>query len=245
MVPLADMCDHAHSNYVRWIGYAETGFVVTADNPVEAGAPLFERYGKRCNAMLLTTYGFCLEENPDNEAEIVLPALPSSHPFYPQSKNLGTLQGAMRAFRVGRTHDESTRTLLSCLRLAACEDPQGLQVDANSAGKVAPISRKNEIVAMAMLLAACERRMQQFDTSIEEDEALLRDSALARNVRHAIVVRRDEKVVLKHYLDLAHMALPRLRDASCDLNQYAAAPAIYCDYFAELARSFGNRQAPA
>jgi histone-lysine N-methyltransferase SETD3 len=242
LVPLADMFDHSHSDNVRWISYAETGFVVTTDGPIEAGAPMFERYGKRCNAVLLSTYGFCLEENPDNVAEIVLPALPTSHPFLEQSKKLGTLEGEMRAFRVQRSHDESTRALLSYLRLASCEDPRGSQVEVSSAGKVAPFSRKNEIVAMAMLLSACERRMQQFDTSIEQDQALLRDPALSRNVRHAIMVRRDEKVILKHYLDLADMALPLLRDDSCDLNQYAAAPATYCGYFSELVQCLGSRQ---
>jgi hypothetical protein len=38
------------------------------------------------------------------------------------------------------------------------------------------------------------------------------------------------------------MALPLLRDDSCDLNQYAAAPATYCGYFSELVQCLGSRQ---
>lgn len=243
MVPLADMFDHAPRNYVRWIGEAETGFIVTAQQPVEAGAPLFERYGKRCNAMLLNVYGFCLEDNPDNEAEILLQPVSSDHAFFQQTGRLGAKRGETRAFKVQRSYNDAAQALLSYLRLACYDEPpclQGSRVDLNGAGQVLPISRRNETAALSALVAACESRLQQFPTSIEEDEALLKDASLQRNVRNIVMVRRDEKVILKYFLDLAQTAFPLLQDAFCDVGKYAAAGNAYSDYFADVVRHLGS-----
>jgi histone-lysine N-methyltransferase SETD3 len=265
MVPLADMFDHAPTNYVRWIGDAETGFIVTAEQPVAAGAPMFERYGRRCNAMLLNVYGFCLEGNPDNEAEIQLQALTSGDRFFQHARLFGktSKDGKIQAFKVQWEYDDATRELLSYLRLSVFNEPPRLDMDMNDpnssrpvaeepprieaeekkAGGVAAISRANEAAAVTALIAACERRLQQFPTSIEEDEALLKDRALPRNVRNVVMVRRDEKIILQHFLELRQTVLPLLQDESCDLAQYATGGTPFAAYFADLVKSFENKAA--
>jgi histone-lysine N-methyltransferase SETD3 len=243
MVPLADMFDHAPRNYVRWIAEAEAGFIVTAQQPVAAGAPLFERYGKRCNAMLLNVYGFCLEDNPDNEAEILLQPVSSDHLFFRPAQKLGTKQREMQAFRVQRSYNDAARALFSYLRLACLDESprlEGSGVDVNKADNVPPVSRKNEVAALTALVAACESRLRQFRTSAEEDETLLQDPALPRNVRNIVMVRRDEKAIVKHFLELAQTALPLLRDASCDVGEHAVGGKPYADYFSDVVRVLGN-----
>jgi histone-lysine N-methyltransferase SETD3 len=263
MVPLADMFDHAPTNYVRWIGEAETGFIVTAEQPVAAGAPLFERYGRRCNAMLLNVYGFCLEGNPDNEAEIQLEALTPGDRFYQDARLLGktSKDAKIQAFKVQWQYGNAMRELLSYLRLSVYDEPSRLDMEMDDpdslrpasdqpprieaeekkAGGVAPISRANEVAAVSALIAACEHRLQQFPTSIEEDEALLKDPALLRNVRNMVMVRRDEKIILRHFLELRQTVLPLLRDESCDLAHYAIGATPFAAYFLDLVNSFEKR----
>lgn len=60
-----------------------------------------------------------------------------------------------------------------------------------------------EPTAEAIALA-CERALQRFPTTIEEDDALLADKHLSANARNAILMRRGEKRLLLASLEHAH-----------------------------------------
>jgi histone-lysine N-methyltransferase SETD3 len=240
MVPLADMFEYHSATYVRWIADCETGFIVAARGPVEAGSPIYQYYGERCNAKLLAIYGVCLEENAYNAAEVYLQTLSPDHPCFQHTKKLGKQFEEKWAFRVRSRYDvDATRALFSYLRLA-CLDMMSESgrppVDGDSANRVAPISRGNEIAALTMLAAACEQRLQQFPTTLDDDQRLLKAGGLSRNVRNAVKVRHDEKIVLNYFLDLTRTALPVLRDPLRDVNDYAAEGKPYADYFADVGR---------
>jgi histone-lysine N-methyltransferase SETD3 len=245
MVPLADMFDHNPDKSLRWIKASDTGFIVTARESVEQGAALFESYGVRCNARLLNVYGFCVDFNPENHAEIFLRPVSPDHPLFEHTKNLGTESGAMRAFRMpGIYHRELTYELFSRLRLGCLIGPPGSQHPAVEVGKcprVKAISRANEIAALTELVAACERAMRLFRTTIGEDEALLKDESLSRNLRNAVTVRHGEKVVLKYFLDLAATALPVLGNPSSILSEYAAEGKRFALYFADVDEGLRER----
>jgi histone-lysine N-methyltransferase SETD3 len=242
LVPMADMFDHAPEHTVRWGRRPQTGFTLVAEQAVEAGASMSVTYGDKCNAILLAYYGFCLEDNPDNRAEILVQPLSAGHPFSEHAESFGTRQQKLQAFRVpARFHDKHTLALFSYLRLAFLDGTCAGRQLVNEQGKVPPISRANEIAVLNALLSACQRRMREFATSIEQDEELLEQGALSRNVRNAVKVRHGEKVVLRYFLELAQTALPVFEDASCDMNKYAADGKPYADYFADVARSFARR----
>jgi protein-histidine N-methyltransferase len=238
IVPLADMFDHDPNKNLRWIPSADAGFVVTAREQIETGAVLSETYGIRCNGRYLNIYGFCLENNSENEAEIVVPSMPVDHPFFEPTKNLGIRRQDMCAFRTpGIFRRPPTQELFSYLRLACLNDtpPSAApMIDPKKTTCVPAISRDNEIAVLTALAEACERAMQLFPTTIEEDDALLKDEHLTRNVRNAIIVRRGEKIVLKYFLDLAATALPVLRDASSNLSEHAAEGMPFALYFADV-----------
>jgi histone-lysine N-methyltransferase SETD3 len=244
LVPLADMLEHSQKNNVLSNHEAETGFLLTARGAAEAGAPLFATYGKICNARMLNVYGGRMEQNPDNLAEIILWSLLPDHPFFRHSTRLGEHREERRAFRVRRQyHHTETRKLFSYLRLASLDitpDTERPTVALDAADKVPPLSRDNEIAALTSLAEGCQYRLQQFGTSIEEDEALLKDAVLSHNLRNIVMVRRDEKIVLHYFLGLARTALPILRDASSDVGAYAVEGRPYADYIADLARCLGS-----
>jgi hypothetical protein len=120
----------------------------------------------------------------------------------------------MRVFQVPVDYDHpSARALFSYLRLGALTDVSCLCADKDGAVavQVGPVGLDNENAALGELAAACRLRLQQFDTSIEEDEALLGDQALPRKLHNAVRVRLDEKLVLNYYLDLTTAAMAMRR----------------------------------
>jgi histone-lysine N-methyltransferase SETD3 len=225
LIPLADMLDHALDFNVRWRMEATDGFICVAGRDIEAGEVLTTTYGAACNGRLFVTYGFCVENNPHDLAEIQLPELPADHPCVQHAKGLGKERDGMRVFLVQARYDnEDTTRLFSYLRLGALNDASrvSLEKDAKTAA-VNPISAENEHAALTLLSQACQQRMAQFDTSIEADEALLKDKSLPLKWRYAVLARHSEKCVLKYFMDLAQAAMP--------VVQAAAWPQQFREYF--------------
>lgn len=71
LVPMADMLNHRRPRETSW-GFDDerAAFVIHALQGFAAGDPVHDSYGRKCNCRFLMSYGFCLEENPDNEAVI-------------------------------------------------------------------------------------------------------------------------------------------------------------------------------
>jgi histone-lysine N-methyltransferase SETD3 len=237
MVPLSDMFNHSANNNADWTVAPDGDFFVMAEYAVAAGSPLFEKYGKRCNARLLEDYGFCLEDNPYNVAEIRLQPIPADHPFFEHAKQLGKNQWNRQVFHVmSACDDDAAKSMFSYLRLACFDGAPHLLRQGIDLNQLPPISRQNEIAALTTLESACESRLQQFPTSVEEDDALLADGALGCNLRNVVMIRRHEKIILKYFLGLAQTALPLLQDPSRDIGKHAAG-GRYAGYFADLVRS--------
>ena len=70
---------------------------------------------------------------------------------------------------------------------------------------VAPISIRNELSVVKHIARVCRACLREFDTTVEEDERLLRAdgaSALTMNERNAILMRKGEKEVGLYYIEL-------------------------------------------
>lgn len=209
MIPLADMFNHAFKPNVLWEPESARGFLMIAARDVEAGAPLTDRYWKECNALTFAIYGFCLETNPYNVAEIHLPSLPPDHPRFEEAREMGTVREGMRVFKVpADVDDKRTQTLFSYLRLSLPAGPSGGEPEWEKYGVRldSPLHQSEHAVADT-LASACRRRLQQFDTCIEEDQEILKNGALPLKLRFAVQVRLGEKVILKYYLDMAEALL--------------------------------------
>lgn len=246
MVPLSDMFDHATENNTEWDPDNEGGCVIRAERPIKAGDRLFESYG-RCNAQLLDEYNFCLEDNPKNVGEIRLQPLSPDHPFFELTRKLGEERWSKRTFKVpGNYHSDDTKALFSYLRLSCLggmQHPHPQWLQAVQAGKIQPISVPNEIAVLQALAEACENRLRQFATSLEDDRQLLQGKELRLNVRNAMMVRRDEKIILTYFLELAKIALPILHRGPQEAGQYASASTVYAEYFSDLNQHLHSRTA--
>lgn len=245
LVPLADMLNHAAVADVAWTGESTFGFSIFSEKQLDAGIPVLESYGKRCNGRLFVHHGFCIDDNPENECELDFPALEPTHPFYPYvNSDHGQLRDELRLFKVTEKFDAPVpRAMFSYLRLACMDDlpsVYGHMAKGHNAAVIPPISRANEIGALTALAAACERALARFDTTYEEDEVLLRAGNLPRRLQYAVKVRMGEKKIMRHYLNMARLAIPVLRDSTSDLAAFADQPMPHAAYFAELIKYLGR-----
>lgn len=193
IVPLADLFDHHRPMEASWTFDGERdSFTLTALQDFRPGEPIRISYGRKSNSELLVHYGFCLEENEDDTAEV---------------------QVAGEHFHIPARHEaEATRRLFSRLRLA-CAQPGELPGPVSASGEVAPVSARNEEAVLRALASACEQALGQFETTLEQDEALLREPGLGASARNCIQVRRGEKQVLEAWRSHAETALALLHRA--------------------------------
>ena len=176
MVPFADMPDHALEPNLHWASESSRGFFLTAARNIEAGTPLTLRYWKQCNGLTLATYGFSLELNPHNVAELRFPEEPGIQTPTPQTGNASSVvRDGQRVFMVtAHPKDARMQELLGYL--------QGVAGSLDG--------------ALTLLKAACEQRLAAFSTSQQEDELLLKRPDLPLWKHFVVRVRHDEKAVL-------------------------------------------------
>ncbi|WP_088706394.1 SET domain-containing histone-lysine N-methyltransferase [Noviherbaspirillum denitrificans] len=233
MVPLADMLNHTSPSPTHWTGRATHGFTIMALTDLQAGGEILESYGKRSNGRWLMSHGLCMEVNPDNLVEFDLPEIRKKHPFFNATRKLGWVSRKQRHFLVTNDYDsDDVRHMFSYLRLANCTDiertrkavvelgrvdpeeddsakasKKNRQKKAKDQSKVHPISVRNEIAALRMLVAATERAFERYTTTLEQDEQALKDPDLAWTMRFATMAAVSEKRLLKFYLDMARTAI--------------------------------------
>jgi protein-histidine N-methyltransferase len=194
MVPLADMANHRIPPEVRW-GWddASDAFVMTAARDLRAGEPVHAGYGRKCNGRLLLSYGFVLDDNPDDEAAVRL-SVPRGAPGF--EAKLRLLGAASSAFLVrSDLGSEATRRALAFLRVAHAGEAE-LRAAGERRSGLAPLGPRSEAGALRALAAACAEALGRFPETLEEDDARLRDGGLGPSARACIVVRRGEKRVL-------------------------------------------------
>jgi protein-histidine N-methyltransferase len=227
LVPMADLLNHATPRETAWGFDNDSGtFRMTALKNFSPGDAVHDSYGRKCNSRFFLNYGFVMPDNPDNEAVITVPAPACDHPFYDSLTFLGgRSQGGICSFQVSMDL-ESAGPLLSFLRLLCADSEENVVLPglAGPAISVPPISRRNERAALEALQHACTAALRGFDTTLGEDEELLKSPSLTTNQRNAIVVRQGEKRVLHHYLEMARIAIGFLRLSPTEFARVLDAP---------------------
>lgn len=75
LVPFADLLNHRRDEAITW-GYDQAGeaFTLTARRDLAEGEEAYDSYGRKPNSRFLVQYGFCLDDNDDDQAELRFPA---------------------------------------------------------------------------------------------------------------------------------------------------------------------------
>ncbi len=89
---------------------------------------------------------------------------------------------------------------------------------------IEPISIPNEIKVLQAIAASSEAMLKNFETTLEEDNKILKDPKLklSMNLRNCVLMRRGEKEVYHFYIDMAKECIPFLQMPWKDLKRHAA-----------------------
>lgn len=203
MVPLGDMPNHDFAPNMRWQLDPRIGLVMVAAKPIAAGTPLTILYARKSNTELLSDYGFCVDRNPCNLAQVSLPALPEEHPCAEATAEWGRDHGALRAFRVPRDlTSRAVRELWAYARLQALDPAEHGAHRARGwceRALTGPLYAANEHRAAHAIAQACDAALAAFADPVEEDSRLLLRRDLAYRQRCAIRARQGEKLLLRYH----------------------------------------------
>lgn len=236
LVPMADMLNHKRPRETAWT-YDDTrqGFTITSLRALNRGEQIYDSYGRKCNSRFFVNYGFSLEENEDNQA-VMFFSLPTSDPQFAMKVRLIAGANASaerikreskpRRFQIPMDYNEDvTKECFSFLRFAHAKDSEIMLLSSNEKldiKKIEPISIRNEVEVINDLAAAASVSLKEFETTVEEDNALLARDDLTMNIRNAVIMRRGEKQVLQYYIDLAKEVIPMTKMPWKDLKKIAA-----------------------
>ncbi|RKH07087.1 SET domain-containing histone-lysine N-methyltransferase [Corallococcus carmarthensis] len=210
VVPVADMLNHRASPRVVWGNTEDGDFLLRAREPVAAGEELHISYGIKPGYRFLLNYGFVPEDNPDDTLVLYL-GIPEDVPQAARKRELLSLPtpASRRRFEVPLHYGHSsTVAMFSFLRVACADTEELARLTAEAReeqglGPVSPLSARTEGRVLQQLSDLCEARLAGFDTTLEEDERLLREADLSRNERNCVLLRRGEKRLLHAYAGLA------------------------------------------
>ena len=86
LVPFADLINHRTQRQTQWYyDNAQNSFMIQSLEDIKEGNEIYDSYGKKSNAKLLLNYGFCLENNSENEYYLTLKFNPKV-PLFSQKK---------------------------------------------------------------------------------------------------------------------------------------------------------------
>ncbi|GAA5919833.1 hypothetical protein JCM1841_004005 [Sporobolomyces salmonicolor] len=200
MVPFADLlnaksgCDNAR------LFYEPLTLNMMATSRIPAGTQIFNTYADPPNSDLLRRYGHV---DDMNEADLVEVGLESVVDLIGPAQGLGEEERERRAewllemgiddtFGIELNHSLPPE-LISAIRtfLLSADD------FAKAQKKESPPKPKLDASSAAWARQLVERREAEYETSIEDDEALLKSSALSLRRRMAVIVRLGEKRILR------------------------------------------------
>ncbi|GAA5903312.1 hypothetical protein JCM5296_005660 [Sporobolomyces johnsonii] len=200
MVPFADLlnaksgCDNAR------LFYEPLTLNMMATSRIPAGAQIFNTYADPPNSDLLRRYGHV---DDVNEADLVEVGLESVVDLIGPAQGLGEEEREIRAewllemgiddtFAIELNHSLPPE-LISAIRTFLLSADEF----AKAQKKESPPKPKLDATSATWARQLVERREAEYETSIEDDEALLKDSALPLRRRMAVIVRLGEKRILR------------------------------------------------
>lgn len=81
------------------------------------------------------------------------------------------------------------------------------------------ISKENELEVLSALKLACEERLREFETTIEQDTEILKNEELSFNEVNCVGLRLGEKEILKFFIDFSK-SIPKLMELSANVNLF-------------------------
>ena len=201
---------------VRTFDDALDGFTIISLKMIQRGEQVYDSYGRKCNSRFFVNYGFALDDNEDDNEAVLHFAPSASHdPFYhtklhmiPNAFTLDKDFQVPATYRETSDREKKTKEMFAYLRFVVAVDSELMTMGDGERVKVEdiePVSVRNEREVLRMVKASAEAALAAFETTLEEDEEVLRSGKYEAysNERNIVVMRRGEKQVLRWYVRLA------------------------------------------
>lgn len=221
MLPLQGMFSHAANASARWEETPQE-FVLRMRHATGQNAPLRLSHSGWARDERLAPLGALFDEEENCRTDLVLPEPADVWPAREVIGLFGQLRDGKPLFKISSDlNDNVAHRLLAYLRLTSCMEAGSADSCAKagdavkqyiSAGKLPPICRDSELLAMQTLRAACQRQLDAFPTCIQHDEQLLGQNATSPLQRSIVSLRLREKHILASFIDVADVALPLLQN---------------------------------
>jgi len=212
LVPYADLLNHSPYSQSYFMSNTltfsdEWEVVLYADRAFGKNDQVLVSYGQKSNAELLLLYGFVVDRNLFDEVELAVGISPEDL-RYEEKKDFLTQQGLGPRLGFPLLIDRYSSELLQYLRLC-CVNPADGPLDDMAYNE--RIGSSNERAALAIILDGCNAALDGYPQTEEEDAALMENgrlfTALPRNARMAIKLRRNEKRILLRTIRVCEAAL--------------------------------------
>jgi len=193
-VPMADMLNHKRPKQTTWTYTDEKeGFVIEAIGDIQRNEEIFDSYGKKCNSRFFLNYGFIVRNNDANEVPLCVTYNPGDK-YITHKKDMIKDPSEFKRFRVtdnlreSNMHeffswvrfvefDENYTVLIDYEARAAGKTPYGDDSDEErfdqnkgfKAKELPALSVRNETKVMLRMKLECQKVLEGYPTSLEED----------------------------------------------------------------------------
>ncbi|KAF1330913.1 Ribosomal n-lysine methyltransferase set10, partial [Globisporangium splendens] len=227
MVPVFDMLNHdPEAEMSHYLDIATQTFKLVSHQHWSAGAQMYINYGALSNHKLLALYGFVIPNNPYDALDLWVPMDEASCSYYHEKAALLSANGldhATTPFEL--TSDELNELLLITVRIEEieCDSVEQFETLAAKALNGEVLSFDNEHTTLTRLIYTLQRMLDEFDGTLEDDDAKLREWVTQEGALHdesgdvneedskkqsdlyermAVIVRRSDKLILKETIDM-------------------------------------------
>jgi hypothetical protein len=198
IVPYIDMCNHSSNPNTRWYYDEQKNcFCLIATKTIQQGCEIFDTYGaSKSNTQLLLAYGFCLDDNEDND-EVIL-----EYPLYRKNGSdtifLGNKEYVCR--KNTNTVKNNFSTFLNHIMEEILNDNKNIPL-IDAARKTMDIVNK-----------LAKKKLDSYPGTLQEDKNILesKSALLTFNERNCYLVRVSEKNVLQWIIDFTEYCIQLL-----------------------------------
>eukprot|EP01113_Clastostelium_recurvatum_P029243 TRINITY_DN3528_c0_g3_i1.p1 TRINITY_DN3528_c0_g3~~TRINITY_DN3528_c0_g3_i1.p1 ORF type:complete len:486 (+),score=67.93 TRINITY_DN3528_c0_g3_i1:47-1504(+) len=213
LVPLADMLNH-HPKLGRALKMQEENYTITinAGYDCNRGQELFDKYytprKQRSDATYLLMYGFLMMDD-ENEACAIRAHFPWSQvALYENIKDILRKKKCERSDEVFTTKMKELPSLyFSCLQILALEEHWDPNITFEN--YLPYVETSDPLIPYDFARIYFHSDLNEYRTTIEEDQKILTSSSLSYNARNLVRLRLGEKQVIQHALHLVEKIIQK------------------------------------
>ena len=203
MTPVIDLANHNNTLSTNWDWNDEQQYwyLEVYDREWKAGDELQISYGQASNYGLLSSFGFCLEENIYDEYYLVhglINELEASHDAIDVQK-ISLLKEYDYSDWLILSKSSGFQDLMIVSRIITCDDIECLEAVSEQLPNC-DLELRAVDWAHQLLLKEIQTK---FSSSIEDDEKLIREGKFSSfNIKHAVFFRLGMKKILRYYQEI-------------------------------------------